>query len=89
MERRRAVREIWSCSLTVITRQPALRSLRSFLASLRRLASIFRSHHALFRFGALKHLGHPCQKHPWTNMTARSSGSTKSGVPGIPLRFDL
>jgi hypothetical protein len=75
---------IW-CSHMRMTFQPARRSERKFLASLRMLPAIFLSQ-CSDSFNL--HVGkrHPCQKSPSTKIAILRSRSTKSGRPGRSLQ---
>ena len=81
-----------SCSQILTTRQPAALSRRSVSRSLRRLVSIFASHHAAFALGDVPCIGQPCQKQPSTNTATLALAKTTSArlrEPTIGARAQL
>ncbi len=70
-------------SQTTTTRHPRASSCRSRSSSRSQFAASLAAQNSALVAGSTP-FGHscPCQKQPWTNMTARRLRSTKSGVPG-------
>lgn len=73
-------RSTW-CSHIRTTHHPRRRSRRKFLASLRRVFSIFSRQKGVSE-GLHKGNRHPCQKSPSTKTAIFAPGKTRSGFPG-------
>lgn len=69
-----------SCSQTLMTSHPALRSTPSVSRSRAALRLSFASHHWPFAFGRVPWSGQLCQKHPSTMTATRADGNTRSAV---------
>ena len=67
------------CSHILTARQPRLLRARSTRRSRALLAASFGTQYERRVDGAVPYRGHPCQKHPCTNMTSRALQKTKSG----------
>jgi hypothetical protein len=76
-----------SHSHTVMTCHPSSSSCLETRLSRFTFRVNFSTQNSVFDFGvvATLHPGCRCQKQPWTNMTQRYLGNTKSGLPGKPV----
>ena len=77
-----------SHSQITITRQPSSCSASALRRSLTTFPSNLSSQNRTRVFGLVAYLqpGCRCQKHPWTMITARCFGNTRSGEPGRSRR---